>query len=129
MRILIILFSLFTISEEEPKVSTTQVSYYAEPFHGRLTANGETYDMNVMTAASPTLPFNTYVKVTNVANGKQVTVRINDRGPFKCEKGTAKAVRPLEPHPQRGFDLSKAAFKEISPLSKGVLNVKYKILN
>ena len=123
------MFSLFIVSTEEPKVKVTKVSYYAEPFHGRLTANGETYDMNTLTAASPNLPFNTYVKVTNVANGKQVVVRINDRGPFKCKKGTAIAVRPLEAHPKRGFDLSRAAFKEISPLHKGVLNVKYKILN
>ena len=54
-------------------------SYYDEP---QLTANGETFNPNALTAASKTLPFNTRVKVTNVANGKSVTVRINDRGPY-----------------------------------------------
>jgi hypothetical protein len=57
-------------------------SWYGPRFHGRLTAAGETYDQNAMTAAHPSLPFNTYLKVTNLSNGKSVIVRINDRGPY-----------------------------------------------
>ncbi len=57
-------------------------SHYSDNLHGGPTASGETYDMNAMTAAHKTLPFNTKVRVTNKNNGKSVVVRINDRGPF-----------------------------------------------
>src|SRR5262245_24850262 len=58
-------------------------SYYAEPYHGRKTANGETFDTyQELTAAHRTLPFDTFVRVSNQANGRSVDVRINDRGPF-----------------------------------------------
>ena len=57
-------------------------SYYAKILHNRKTASGERFDNNAMTAAHKTLPFGTEVKVTNLNNGKSVTVRINDRGPF-----------------------------------------------
>lgn len=70
------------------------VSWYGPGFHGRLTANGETFDQNAMTAAHKTLPFNTYVRVSNQSSGRSVIVRINDRGPF------------IEP---REFDLSAHA--------------------
>ena len=57
-------------------------SYYGKRFHGRMTANGELFDMNAMTAAHKTLPLGTYVRVHNLANGKSIEVRVNDRGPF-----------------------------------------------
>ena len=57
-------------------------SWYGSKFHGRKTANGEIYDMHGLTAAHKTLPLNTWVKVTNLRNGKDITVRVNDRGPF-----------------------------------------------
>lgn len=57
-------------------------SWYGRRFHGRVTANGETYDMNGMTAAHPTLPFGSLVRVVNLQTGKSRIVRINDRGPF-----------------------------------------------
>src|SRR5512145_2050570 len=57
-------------------------SWYGEPYHGRKAANGETYDMEQMTAAHRTLPFGAMVQVTNRTNGKKVEVRITDRGPF-----------------------------------------------
>lgn len=57
-------------------------SWYGHPFHGRKTANGETYDMNALTAAHTTLPLGSRVQVTNLNNGRSLTVRINDRGPF-----------------------------------------------
>ena len=57
-------------------------SWYGPGFHGKLTANGERYDMDAMTAAHRTLPFGTRVRVTNLANDRSATFRINDRGPF-----------------------------------------------
>ena len=57
-------------------------SWYGLAFHGRRTANGEKFDMNALTAAHPSLPFGTRVLVRNPSNGRSVTVRINDRGPF-----------------------------------------------
>jgi rare lipoprotein A len=56
--------------------------WYGPGFHGRRTASGEVYDMHALTAAHPTLPFGTRVRVTNLKNGRSVVVRINDRGPF-----------------------------------------------
>ncbi len=61
-------------------------SWYGDPFHGRKTANGETYNMHAMTAAHKTLPFGTMVQVRNLDNGKTAIVRINDRGPFVRER-------------------------------------------
>lgn len=58
-------------------------SWYGREFHGRPTANGERYDMLAMTAAHPTLPIPSYARVTHLANGRSVVVRINDRGPFR----------------------------------------------
>ncbi len=84
-------------------------SYYAHQYHGRTTANGEIFDMNAMTAAHKTLPFGTRVKVTNLQNGKSVTVRINDRGPFV--KG-------------RIIDLSFAAAKRLDIVEAGIARVK-----
>ena len=57
-------------------------SWYGPDFHGKKTSSGETYDMHAMTAAHKTLPMNTMVRVTNIKNGKNIIVRINDRGPF-----------------------------------------------
>lgn len=61
---------------------TGMASWYGDKFHGRKTANGETYNMNALSAAHPTLPLPSYVRVTNVANNRSVIVRVNDRGPF-----------------------------------------------
>ncbi len=57
-------------------------SWYGEDFHGRLTSSGDVYDMYLMTAAHKTLPLPTYVRVTHLANGRSVVLRVNDRGPF-----------------------------------------------
>ncbi|MFZ1682248.1 MAG: septal ring lytic transglycosylase RlpA family protein [Rhizobiaceae bacterium] len=61
---------------------TGMASWYGSAFHGRLTANGEVYDMHGLTAAHPTMPLPSYARVTNLANGASVMVRVNDRGPF-----------------------------------------------
>jgi rare lipoprotein A len=89
---------------------TCQASFYGEP---QQTANGETFNPAALTAAHKTLPFNTMVRVTNVANGKSVVVRINDRGPYVSG---------------RCLDLSTAAFSAIASTSAGVANVKYDVL-
>lgn len=89
-------------------------SYYSEEFNGRQTSNGEIYDMNKFTAAHPYLPFNTWVRVTNVANQKSVVVRINDRGPFTRN---------------RIIDLSFAAAKALGMLAPGSIYVKLEIIS
>ena len=73
-------------------------SWYGPDFHGRATANGEVYDMNGISAVHPTLPLPSYVRVTNLANGRSIIVRLNDRGPYANNRlidlsiGTAKAL-------------------------------------
>ena len=73
-------------------------SYYGPKFHGKLTANGEVYDMYGLTAAHKTLPLNTIVRVTNLNNDKSLILRINDRGPYvgdrilDCSYGAAKKL-------------------------------------
>ena len=69
-------------TNEQPFRQTGAASWYGKKFHGRKTANGETYDMYAMTAAHPTLPLPSYAKVTRPSTGQSVIVRINDRGPF-----------------------------------------------
>ncbi len=72
----------FTPKEQPGYDKTGMASWYGEAFHARKTSNGEWFDMNDLTAAHPTLPLPSYAKVTNLDNGRQVIVRINDRGPF-----------------------------------------------
>jgi rare lipoprotein A len=91
-----------------------QASWYGAPFHGRQASNGEIYDMNKLTAAHRTLPFNTVVRVTNMTNGKSTTVRITDRGPFVDN---------------RIIDLSYAAAREIASIGPGVVPVRLEILS
>jgi len=88
-------------------------SWYGGKYHGRTTANGERYDMHELTAAHPSLPFGTLVRVTHLGNGRVVEVRINDRGPFV--KG-------------RIIDLSRAAARELDMLREGVARVKIEVL-
>ena len=88
---------------------TGMASYYAESYNGKKTANGEIYNSSDLTAAHKKLPFGTRVKVTNLANGKTVKVRINDRGPYVSG---------------RIIDLTRAAAKKIDMVGKGVVKVK-----
>jgi rare lipoprotein A len=73
-------------------------SWYGADFHGRMTANGEVYDMNAISAAHPTMPLPSYARVTNLENGRSIIVRVNDRGPYAPGRivdlslGTAKAL-------------------------------------
>lgn len=73
-------------AEDYSYVEEGIASWYGSDFHGRRTANGERYDMNALTAAHPTLPMPSIVNVTNLANGRQIRLRVNDRGPFKSNR-------------------------------------------
>lgn len=96
--------------KEEPGYSRTgQASWYGDAFHGRLTANGEIYDMTHLSAAHPTMPLPSYARVTNTNNGSSVIVRVNDRGPF---------------HGGRVIDLSKRAAELLDYTKSGVAQVK-----
>ena len=89
-------------------------SWYGVPFNGRRASNGEIYDMNKLTAAHRTLPFDTVVRVTNLSNGKSTVVRITDRGPFVDN---------------RIIDLSMAAAREIESIGPGVVPVRVEIVS
>ncbi len=116
-KILCVLVSLFlcigAFSDELFKTDVT-ASFYADKFHGRKTASGEKFNMYDYTAAHKTLPFGTVLKVTNLANGKSVNVRVNDRGPFA--KG-------------REIDVSKAAAKELDMIDEGTATVSLVIVS
>ena len=88
-------------------------SWYGPGFNGRETANGEVYDQDAMTAAHPSLPFGTRVRVTRVATGRSVDVRINDRGPY------------VE---HRVIDLSRAAGQALGLMRPGIARVRVEIL-
>ncbi len=88
---------------------TGVASWYGDAFHGRKTANGEIYNMNAYSAAHPTLPLPSYVRVTNMANGNAVIVRVNDRGPFAHN---------------RLIDLSKRAADALDFRHQGVAKVQ-----
>lgn len=94
-------------------VLTGVASWYGPKFQGRPTANGETFDMTKLTAAHPSLPFDTRVRVTNPKTGKSVVVRINDRGPFAGG---------------RVIDLSRDAAKAIGLMRAGVGKVRIEVL-
>lgn len=102
------------IAQAQTKQIAGMASWYGPGFHGRLSASGERFNQNAMTAAHRTLPFGTRVRVTNVNNGRSVVVRINDRGPF---------IRG------RVIDLSAAAARQLGMINSGVAPVRIDILN
>ena len=95
-------------TQDRPFAERGLASWYGAKFHGRRTASGEVYDMYAMTAAHPTLPLPSYARVRNPANGREVVVRVNDRGPF---------------HPGRIIDLSYTAALKLD-LLRGVAVVE-----
>jgi len=99
----------YCLPSKEGYIEEGIASWYGGKFHGRNTANGELYDMYEKTAAHKTLPFGTHLKVVSLSNGKEVVVRINDRGPFV--KG-------------RIIDLSFAAAKDIGLIDPGTARVR-----
>ena len=97
----------------EGYVEEGMASYYGKKFHGRLTSNQEVYDMYAFSAAHKSLPLPSYVRVTNLANGKSVVVRVNDRGPF---------------HAGRVIDLSFAAATKLGFTKQGTAKVEVRAL-
>lgn len=92
---------------------TGVASYYADKFHGRKTASGETFDNGELTMAHRTLPLGTLVKVTNLANNTSVVVRVNDRGPYSGG---------------RVADLSRAAAEKLKMIQRGIVDVALHIV-
>ena len=107
--IFILLFLVICLSGYSQKTETGMASFYSDKFEGKKTASGEIYKSSKMTAAHPTLPFGTRVKVTNLSNNKSVIVTVNDRGPFVKN---------------RIIDLSKAAAVKLDIIDQGVTKVK-----
>jgi len=101
------------ISPSSGYVETGIASWYGDEFHGKKTSSQEVFDMHDLTAAHPTLPFGTTVLVTNLENGRSVTVRINDRGPF---------VR------DRIIDLSYAAARMLGMIGPGTVRVRIEVV-
>jgi rare lipoprotein A len=95
-------------------LGTMTASWYGSKFHGKTTANGETYNQLALTAAHKTLAFGTLLKVTNLKNGKSVVVKINDRGPYVDG---------------RDLDLSKGTAIALGMVKRGVQKVKVEVLN
>lgn len=102
---------LVSLCADEVLTAETYASYYGEAFNGRPTSSGEIFDMNAYTAAHKTLPFGTFLEVTNLENGKKVVVRVNDRGPFVAN---------------RELDLSKAAAVSLGMVNRGITRVSVK---
>lgn len=99
-------------AENYTHVEEGVASWYGQDFHGKRTANGERYDMNAVTAAHPTLPLPSIVKVTNLDNGRVLEVRVNDRGPF---------------HSKRVIDLSRRAAQLLGFYEAGTARVRVEI--
>jgi rare lipoprotein A len=98
------------VPEEDPSYRAEgMASWYGDDFHGRLTANGEVFDMASLTAAHPTLPIPSYARVTNLSNGKSLIVRVNDRGPY---------------HGNRLIDVSNRAAELLEFKGNGVARVR-----
>lgn len=102
------------VPAERPVLEVGTASWYGPGFHGRLTASGEVFDENALTAAHPSLPLGTTVQVTNLENGKRVTLVINDRGPFVAG---------------RVIDLSRAAAERLGFLEDGLARVGIEIIS
>ena len=107
------LITLIQLLDTALATEVHEVSLYSEKFHGKGTAFGESFDMYALTAAHKFFPYNTLVKVTNVENQKNVTIRINDRGPYV--KG-------------RDMDLSLGSFTTIADRSKGIIHATFQRL-
>lgn len=112
---------LVACSNQSPRISqplntnqeTGIASFYADKYQSRQTASGEPFDQNKRTAAHKKLAFGTWVKVTNINNGRNVVVKINDRGPF---------IRG------RIIDLSKSAFNAIGSINSGLIKVSIEVI-
>lgn len=102
------------VPHEDPDYNAVgTASWYGRQFHGRKTASGQVYDMNALTAAHPTLPFGTQVRVTNLSNRKSVVLTVNDRGPFAR---------------RRIIDVSRHAADHLEFLRAGTARVRVEVI-
>ena len=101
-------------NKKSKKILYGQASFYANKFNGRRTANGEIFSQEKLTAACNVLPLGTWIRVTNLKNGKVVVVRTNDR---------------LHPNMRRLIDLSRTAAKQLGYISRGLTRVKVEVLD
>ena len=120
--------SYVPLTQDRPFSQRGMASWYGRKFHGRRTANGEVYDMYAMTAAHPTLPLPSYVRVRNPANGREVTLRVNDRGPFHAGRnidlsytaalklGVLRGVAPVELERITFDDIRSGAWRRGAPV-------------
>ncbi len=114
MKKLLTLLAFFAVVGSQAQVQTGKASFYADKFEGRTTASGEKYKHNKLTAAHKTLPFGTRVRVTNLANQKQVEVTVNDRGPYVDG---------------RIVDLSRSAAEQLGYINQGIADVSLEVIN
>ncbi|WMN05938.1 septal ring lytic transglycosylase RlpA family protein [Marivirga arenosa] len=113
-KLYILFLFCFAFNIAQAQIQTGKASFYADKFEGKLTASGEKYKHNKLTAAHKTLPFGTVVKVTNTSNNQAVEVRINDRGPFV--EG-------------RVIDLSRSAAEKLKFINQGLAEVKIEVID
>ena len=112
--------NFFKVENKKNKFNKNKVvyrgvaSYYGPKFHGKLTANGEVFDMYGVTAAHKEIPFNTVVRVTNLDNDKSLILRINDRGPYVGN---------------RILDCSYGAAKKLDFINQGTANVEIRVID
>ncbi|MDR2733964.1 MAG: septal ring lytic transglycosylase RlpA family protein [Spirochaetota bacterium] len=104
---------VFAETQDIPMLFYGEASWYGEQFHGKQTASGEIYDMNLLSAAHKSLPFGTRIRVTNLENNKEVIVRVNDRGPSVTD---------------RVLDLSLAAAKLLDFAEKGTAKIEARVI-
>jgi rare lipoprotein A len=102
------------VEAQAGQVWRTRASWYGDEFHGRPTASGEPFNLGAVSAAHRELPFGTWLQVTNLANGRKLEVRVNDRGPFK--EG-------------RELDLSREAARRLGFLEAGTAEVEVRVLS
>ena len=105
---------IFSKTGKSTKILYGQASFYANKFHGRQTANGETFSQDKLTAACNVLPLGTWIRVTNLKNGKFIVVRTNDR---------------LHPKTRRMIDLTRKGAKQLGYISRGLTRVKIEVLD
>lgn len=111
---MLVLSQIFYSFKNRVEIKTSFVSFYHDKFNGKKTASGEIFDNSKLTAAHQKLPFGTFVRITNPKNGKNIVVKVNDRGPF---------------HSKRAFDISKAAFDSIGDPRTGSMLVEYEVMD
>ncbi|MCB1157811.1 MAG: septal ring lytic transglycosylase RlpA family protein [Leptospiraceae bacterium] len=114
IKYLIFLLLPISLFSNELKIKEGYASYYNDKLHGRPTSSGEPYNKNDRTGAHLTLPFGTFLKVTNISNGMSTIVRINDRGPF---------------HKSRIVDVSKKAAEELDMIRAGKIKVRIEVVS